>query len=152
MSVLRRTASAAAAVALAATVLTLPATSAEAATSVLRFSKVYYNSPGSDTGSNSSLNGEWIRITNYGSGKHSLTGWTVRDKQNHVYKFGTFTLSAGSSVTLYTGAGTNSWNKRYWHSAYYIWNNTGDTAYLRDASGTSKDSCSWGSTGASKYC
>jgi hypothetical protein len=138
---------AAAAVALAATALTLPS-SADASSPSMRFSKVYYDSPGADHGSNTSLNGEWIRITNYSSYKKSLTGWTVRDKQSHIYKFGTFSLSAGSSVTLYTGKGTNAWNKRYWGQSNYVWNNSGDTAYLRTSSGTAVDSCSWTSLGS----
>ncbi|MFE9691992.1 hypothetical protein [Micromonospora sp. NPDC005806] len=34
----------------------------------------------------------------------------------------------------------------------YIWNNTGDTAYLRNSAGTSIDTCSWGSSGSYTYC
>ncbi|MFL6174723.1 MAG: lamin tail domain-containing protein [Marmoricola sp.] len=142
---------AAAVIALTATALTLPS-AADASSPSVRFSKAYYNSPGADTGSNTSLNGEWVRITNYSSSKKTLTGWTVRDKQNHVYKFGTFSLSSGSSVTLYTGKGTNAWNKRYWGQTAYIWNNTGDAASLRTSSGSSVDSCSWGSSGSSTTC
>lgn len=93
------------------------AAAAEAATSSLRFSKVYYDSPGADFGSNMSLNAEWIRIKNYSTTtKKYLTGSTVRDKSGHVYRFGTFALVPGSSVTLYTRKGTNSSSKRYWGS------------------------------------
>jgi hypothetical protein len=31
----------------------------------------------------------------------------------------------------------------YWGSGNYIWNNTGDTATLRNASGKTLDTCSW---------
>jgi len=140
-----------AAIALATTLLSLPS-SAEASSPPMRFDKVYYNSPGTDSGSNTSVNGEWVRIKNFSSTKRSLTGWTVRDKQNHVYKFGTFSLAAGASVVLYTGKGTNSSTKRYWGLSYYVWNNSGDAAYLRNSSGTSIDSCSWGSTGSYVAC
>lgn len=61
----------------------------------------------------------------------------------HVYTFGTFTLKPGASVTLYTGKGTNTSSKRYWGRASYVWNNTGDEAYLKNTSGTTKDTCSW---------
>jgi hypothetical protein len=53
---------------------------------------VYYNSPGSDTGSNSSLNAEYVVIRNGDNVSHSVSGWTVRDAAGHVYKFGTLRL------------------------------------------------------------
>lgn len=121
----------------------------DAATSSLRFSKVYYDSPGSDSASNTSLNAEWIRIKNFSTTtKKYLTGWTVRDKSGHVYKFGTFALVPGASVTLYTGKGSNSSTKRYWGLSNYVWNNSGDTAYLRSSNGTLMDNCAWSSVGA----
>ena len=145
----------AAVVALVAGLLALPGvTAAEAATSSLRFSKVYYDSPGADSGSNTSLNAEWIRIKNYSTTtKKYLTGWTVRDKSAHIYKFGAFALNPGASVTLYTGKGTNSSTKRYWAYNGYIWNNSGDTAYLRSSNGTLMDTCAWTAVGVgSKLC
>jgi len=129
----------------------VPVDSADAASTV-RFSYVQYNSPGSDTGSNTSLNGEYIRIKNYGTKSRSLTGWTVRDKANHVYKFGTFTLKPGATVTIYTGRGSNTSTKRYWGKSWYIWNNSGDTATLKTSSGTTLDTCKWGSSGSAKTC
>jgi hypothetical protein len=57
--------------------------SAEAA-SAIQITKVYYNSPGSDYGSNTSLNAEWVRITNTGTTWRTLTGWTLRDAAGHV--------------------------------------------------------------------
>src|SRR5215218_5245707 len=45
---------------------TINPVSADAA-SAIQITKVYYNSPGSDTGSNTSLNAEWVRITNTGT-------------------------------------------------------------------------------------
>ncbi|WP_234996551.1 lamin tail domain-containing protein [Demequina sp. NBRC 110054] len=124
---------------------------ADAASSV-RFSYVQYDSPGSDKGSNSSLNAEYIRIKNYGSKSKSLTGWTVRDKAGHVYKFGTLTLKPGATVTLHTGKGSNSSKHRYWGQSWYIWNNSGDVAVLKNKAGTKLDTCKWGSTGSAKKC
>ncbi len=37
-------------------------------------------------------------------------------------------------------------------AAAHVWNNTGDTAYLRNAAGTTIDTCSWGSSGSHTYC
>jgi hypothetical protein len=62
------------------------------------------------------------------------------------------TLGAKKYVTIHTGSGINSSTHRYWGSRAYIWNNTGDAAYLRTSSGAAADSCSWGSSGSSKYC
>jgi hypothetical protein len=55
-------------------------------------------------------------------------------------------------VQVHTGKGTNTSAHRYWGRSWYVWNNTGDTAYLRYPAGTTADTCSWGKTGSSKYC
>src|SRR3954468_23563858 len=79
--------------------LVVPFTVGQAdAASAVRISGVQYDSPGSDTGSNYSLNGEWVKITNYASTRRTLTSWTLRDTSNHVYRFATFTLGAGKSL------------------------------------------------------
>ncbi|MGN6688758.1 MAG: cell wall-binding repeat-containing protein [Actinomycetales bacterium] len=114
----------------------------------VRISKVQYDSPGADDGSNTSLNAEYVVVSNTGSGTATLTGWTLHDAQSHVYDFPTFTLPAGTSVTVHTGAGTDTSANLYWGSGSYIWNNTGDTATLSNASGTVVDTCTWTSTGS----
>ncbi|HEY3014600.1 MAG TPA: lamin tail domain-containing protein [Nocardioides sp.] len=138
----------------AATPTAVHATSASPAyaSGGVRFSKVSYNSPGSDTGSNASLNAEWARITNHSSSARSLTGWTVRDLAGHVYRFGTFTLRAGASVRLHTGHGSNTRTDVYWRQSWYIWNNTGDKAILKKPSGTTVDTCRWDGSGSVALC
>jgi hypothetical protein len=70
-----------------------------------------------------------------------------------VYTFGTFSLPAGKSVTLHTGKGSNTSTNLYWGSGNYIWNNTGDTAYLRKAGTSSNtDTCSWKSVSSYVTC
>ena len=126
---------------------------AEAAVSTIQFGRIQYNSPGTDRATNASVNGEYVVVKNLGRTARSLTGWTVRDAQNHVYKFGAFTLGAGKSVVLRTGKGTNTSTTRYWGSGYHVWNNSGDKAYLRTAAGANMDYCAWTSTGAGyKIC
>jgi hypothetical protein len=115
------------------------------ASSAIQFGKIVYNSPGTDTRTNTSLNAEYVLIRNTGSTTRCLTGWTVRDAAAHVYTFSTFCLGGYKSVTLHTGHGTNTSTNRYWGSGNYIWNNTGDKAYLRNAAGTQADYCAWGS-------
>jgi hypothetical protein len=125
--------------------------SAQAA-SKIQIYRVYYNSPGTDDRSNASLNAEYVVLKNTDSVSRSLKSWTLRDKSGHIYTFPTFTLGAQKYVTIHTGRGTNTSAHRYWGSGAYIWNNTGDTAYLRWPGGTLADSCGWGSTGSAKYC
>ena len=119
------------------------AATASAATPPMHLSRIQYNPPGADTGSNASLNAEWVRITNSSTGRRPLTGWTLRDAQGHVYRFPTFALAAGTSVRVHTGHGTNSATELYWNQGSYIWNNSGDTAILRNASGVTIDTCKY---------
>lgn len=81
------------------------------------------------------LNGEWVEIANQGSENESLADWTLMDQQNHTYTFKNLTLDAGSSVKVHTGAGNDSMTDVYWCRNSPVWNNDGDTAILRDASG-----------------
>lgn len=152
-----------AATALAALLIT-PAAPAAAANPKIMITKVYYDTPGTDTpATNTRLNGEYVVLKNTTSAKINLKGWTLRDVQStasgHIYRFGSdFWLGAGKSVTIHTGKGTNTSTNRYWgrtgSSSYaYIWNNSGDKAYLRNSAGTAIDSCGWSSVGSGyTYC
>jgi Lamin Tail Domain len=72
----------------------------------IQIKEIYYNSPGSDTGSNTSLNAEWVLIKNTAAKAISLKGWTLRDTSSHVYHFpSTYKLGAGHSVKVHTGKG-----------------------------------------------
>lgn len=114
--------------------------------------RAYYNSPGTDNRSAASLNAEYIQLRNTSTVAKVVTGWTLRDKQNHIYKFPTTRINPGQYLTVRTGKGTNNATNRYWGSGNYIWNNTGDTAYLRTQTGALIDSCSWGATGSWRNC
>lgn len=143
-------------VALVATVIAavasvVVAAPASAAGNVMIY-RAYYNSPGTDNRSNASLNAEYIMLRNTSGVVKVITGWTLRDKQNHVYKFPTTRINPGQYLTVHTGRGTNNAAHRYWGSGNYIWNNTGDTAYLRTPTGALVDYCSWGATGSYKNC
>jgi hypothetical protein len=113
------------------------------ASAAIRIDRIYYDPPGNDTGSNSSLNAEWIRLKNTGPSGRSLTNWTIRDDAGHVYRFGTYRLGAGKTVMVHTGSGSNSARHRYWHQDWYDWSNDGDRAKLKKPSGTTVDSCSY---------
>ena len=113
----------------------------------VQFTKIQYDSPGVDSGSNSSLNTEWVRLTNKTKAKINLNGWTVRDAAGIVYKFtGTLNLAAGGSILVQTGKGTNTATRRFWNRAGrtgYVWNNAGDTATLRTNANKTIDTCKW---------
>lgn len=91
---------------------------------------IEYDPPGSD------LEGEFVVITNASHEPVDLTGWTLIDEgAKHTYTFPPFTLAGSAEVKLWTKAGVNDANNLYWGSRRPIWNNTGDTAILRDANG-----------------
>jgi hypothetical protein len=123
-----------------------------AAPGAIRITKIYFDSPGGDFGSNRSLNAEWIRLKNTGNRAKSLRGWRVRDAAGHVYRFGRYRLAAGRTVTMHTGRGSNGARHRYWRQDWYVWNNDGDTARLKSRGGRLVDSCSYSGAGSSIAC
>jgi hypothetical protein len=113
------------------------ATPAQAATR-MQIGEIWYNSPGSDRGGNSSLNHEWVQLHNTSGSWITMTGWTLRDPKHHVYTFGTYKIKPHGYVKIHTGKGANTQTDRYWGKSWYVWNNTGDTA----PSGTTAAACS----------
>ena len=134
----------------------LVAAPAQAAPATVYIYKVYFDSPGSDRGSNSSLNAEYVVIRNGAKDSHSVSGWTVRDKAGHMYKFGSLRLGAGKQAIIHTGKGTSYTTSTSTHlyqgRGWYVWNNTGDKVILRRADGSLKDTCTYSGAGSVKYC
>jgi hypothetical protein len=124
---------------------------ADAATAVVQFSKIQYDSPGTDNRSNASLVGEYVRITNKSTTTINLEKWTLRDAAWHVYTFPKHTFGPNGTVYVHTGKGTNGKQpngtadsaRLYQQRGAYVWNNDGDTATLRSASGRTYDTCKW---------
>ncbi|MDX3637270.1 lamin tail domain-containing protein [Streptomyces europaeiscabiei] len=137
------------AVALTGTLLSSPA---EAAGGVV-IHRVYFDSPGKDTRTNTSLNGEWVQIKNTSSKPVSLKGWVLKDPDNHKYTFLDVKIGAGKYIKVRTGSGTDTSATKYQNRKAYVWNNTSDTATLSKAGGSRVDSCSWTTRDPSdKYC
>ena len=109
----------------------------------IQISEIYYNSPGSDNGSNRSLNGEWVQLHNTSGSKITLTDWTVRDRAGHVFKFATYAIGAHGYVKIHTGQGKRTQTDRYWGLSWYVWNNDGDKATLTDNHGNEIDHCAY---------
>jgi hypothetical protein len=114
---------------------------AAVSTGGVKIVEIYFDSPGSDTGSNASLDAEWVKVKNVTGSRRTITGWTLRDASSHVYRFATTTIAAGATLRVHTGRGRKNATNRYWGSGSYIWNNTGDTATLRNAHGSQVDRC-----------
>jgi micrococcal nuclease len=91
------------------------------------------DSPGSD---NQNPNGEWVEITNWGNQAIAMQGFTLKDAASNLYLFGNFVLGPRSSVRVFSGRGTDGPAALYWGlEGQSVWNNNGDTAFLRDANG-----------------
>ncbi len=82
------------------------------------------------------LNEEWVEISNLGTEDADLAGWTLEDAQNHTYKFPDFVLKAGGVAKIRTGEGNDTAVDLFWNRSSSIWNNDGDVATLKDASGS----------------
>ncbi|HEY3361813.1 MAG TPA: lamin tail domain-containing protein [Methanosarcina sp.] len=81
-------------------------------------------------------NQEYVKITNKGTASVNLKGWKIKDQgAKHTYTFSSYTLKAKSTITLRSGSGKNTASTLYWNKYSFIWNNTGDTAYLYNAQG-----------------
>jgi micrococcal nuclease len=95
---------------------------------------IRYDADGDD---NLNLNDEWVRFTNNGTATLNVEGWQVADESaSHRYTFHTLELGQGLAVTLYTGCGIDTDSERYWcNETSAVWNNSGDTVFLRDPSG-----------------
>jgi Lamin Tail Domain len=81
-------------------------------------------------------NQEYVKISNKGTTTVNLKGWKIKDSgAKHTYTFPSYTLKAKSTVTLRSGSGKNTATTLYWNKYSFIWNNTGDKAYLYNAQG-----------------
>lgn len=93
---------------------------------------VHANAKGDDR---QNLNDEFIIVENQSQDPVDLNGWTVSDAANHRYLFSNFTLAPKAKVTLRTGLGTPTEHELFWGSRRPIWNNQGDTIFIRDSQG-----------------
>ena len=135
----------------AVTGATAAAGPARAAEPVPRFLDTQYDSPGTDTRTDASLNAEWITLVNEGPTAIDLKGWKVADA-SRTYAFGNVTIAArGGKVRLHTGKGVDTATQVYWGSGNHVWNNTGDTATLVDRAGKVRDVCVWESKARRTY-
>lgn len=106
--------------------------------SPVRISNVSFVAPSPER---ANLNEEWVEVENTGNVDVDLTGWSISDEQEHRYVFPDgFRLGAGARVKVHTGTGTDTQADLYWGRSVPVWNNDGDRATLRNASGSVIDS------------
>lgn len=82
------------------------------------------------------LQNEWVSVRNTGAAPVQMMGCTISDESVHVYTFPSFVLTAGTTVTVHSGPGTNTATDLYWGLGSSVWNNIGDTATLKQPDGT----------------
>ena len=83
-------------------------------------------------------NDEWVQFTNVGSRTVDMAGWTIADESaSNRYTFAALSLAPRETVTVFSGCGRDSRLRRHWCSRFAgIWNNDGDTVFLRDRAGS----------------
>nr|WSX81779.1 lamin tail domain-containing protein [Streptomyces sp. NBC_00899] len=104
---------------------------------------VQYDSPGRDTGTNASLNAEWVTVVNTSRRAVNLSGWTLSDADHHSYRFAHLRLAGHASVRVHTGTGRDTNTNVFQNRRAYVWNNDNDTATLRNDDGRVADTTSW---------
>ena len=92
---------------------------------------VYPDAPGND---HNNLNGEWIKLLNYGENPINIEGWTIQDEYGHTFQFPKLIVDSRKTVTLHTGSGTytkiDGDIEAYWGADRAIWNNEEGIVYL----------------------
>ena len=122
----------------------------------VRIVKIAFDPPGADNGSNASLNEEYVLIKNFSAHGVQLSNASLQDASGHVFLFPgiNILLGPGRTLKVHTGRGTNSTIPMnfYWDADGYVWNNDGDTATLRRATGDLIDRCSYSGSGSTATC
>lgn len=94
-----------------------------------------WNAEGNDC---NNPNGEYVTFKNTCPEPINMKGWTVKDRGTNIYTFPEVSLPSNEMVTLYSGPGKDTSRKLYWDEEKQcpaIWNNDGDSLYLRDEGG-----------------
>lgn len=115
----------------------------------IKITKIHY----AQTGTN--LNTEYIVFKNTSSSVVRMKGWKIisaPSSDNQRYTFPRTKVGPGHTLTLYTGNGTDGPGKRYWGASSPVWNNDGDKAVLKNASGAVVDTCQYAGGGTTAYC
>ena len=96
---------------------------------------IKYDADGDDR-KKENWNTEWVEI----EGQTNMFNWTLSDVANHVFVFPEFAING--LVKVRSGYGNNTATELYFGDGP-VWNNDGDTAYLKDQNGNLVDQYSY---------
>ena len=84
---------------------------------------------------------DYVIVSNSTTSSFNLTGWWMKaESESGRYDFPTnFTLTAGNSVNVRSGIGTDTTTNLYVGATYSIWTKSSNCAYLRYKDGTLLD-------------
>jgi len=97
----------------------------------IKVMQILYDPDGPDK---ENLNGEYVVFENIGD-PLNMSNWVVSDAGGHKFTFPDIIFDTDDTLFVYSGSGTNAENKIFWGSRSPIWNNAGDTLYLKDPNG-----------------
>lgn len=111
----------------------------------LTITKILFNPDGDET---CCPNQEYVAIANGTRRRKNLEGLRLSDTGGHRYVLPRYVLRPGRTVLVHGGTGVTRRGHLYagWG---VVWNNDGDTATLRTASGTTVDRCRYGDVAGS---
>jgi len=115
----------------------------------VKISKIHYAQSGTN------LDTEYIVFKNTSASTVRMKGWEIisaPSSDNQHYFFPRTNVAPGHTLTLYTGSGTNRPGKRFWGSTSPRWDNSGDKAVLKNASGAVVDTCQYAGGGTQQFC
>jgi hypothetical protein len=101
---------------------------------VVNITTIFYDGAGSQEPD------EYVETKNDDTKPIQLQNWTLSDAANHVFTFPSFVFQPGQVCRVYTNEVHPEWCGFSYGSGSAIWNNSGDTATLRDGNGTVVDS------------
>jgi len=80
------------------------------------------------------LDMEYAEIHNQSPGAVDLTGWQLKDEQDHAFTFPALILNSDGAIKVLSKTGVNSVIELYWQADTPIWQ-SGETASLLNADG-----------------
>lgn len=86
---------------------------------------------------------EYVEIQNLDTNSIQLQNWTLSDLADHVYWFPSFVIAPNQICRIYTNETHEDFCSFSYRASQGIWNNSGDTAYLKDSTGNLIDEYSY---------
>ena len=85
---------------------------------------------------NSNEPDEYVEIRNDDTNPIQMQNWTLYDVANHTFTFPSYVMQPGEVCRIYTNENHPEWCGFNYGNGSAIWNNSGDTATLKNSIGT----------------